>query len=109
MGLIYCSECGKQISDMAQSCPNCGAPIVKQQSKNNLHPQNIEEKDSNNPLFVLGYLTSALSFFIFPIILGIAGMVLGIINITKRESTHGTLQIIIAAISLFIEFSYECE
>ena len=27
MALISCSECGKEISDKAQSCPNCGNPI----------------------------------------------------------------------------------
>lgn len=27
MALINCHECGKQISDSAQSCPNCGAPV----------------------------------------------------------------------------------
>ena len=26
MALIYCSECGNQISDKAQNCPQCGAP-----------------------------------------------------------------------------------
>ena len=25
--LINCSECGRKISDKAQNCPNCGAPI----------------------------------------------------------------------------------
>lgn len=27
MALIICSECGKEVSDRAQACPNCGAPI----------------------------------------------------------------------------------
>lgn len=27
MALIKCSECGKEFSDKAQSCPNCGLPI----------------------------------------------------------------------------------
>lgn len=27
MALINCSECGKEISDKAVACPNCGAPI----------------------------------------------------------------------------------
>lgn len=27
MALIKCSECGKQISDKAKTCPNCGNPI----------------------------------------------------------------------------------
>lgn len=26
MALIYCSECGNQMSDKAQNCPKCGAP-----------------------------------------------------------------------------------
>ena len=30
MALINCSECGKQISDKAVSCPNCGNPINQQ-------------------------------------------------------------------------------
>lgn len=27
MALISCSECGKDVSDKAASCPNCSAPI----------------------------------------------------------------------------------
>ncbi len=30
MSLINCPECGKEISDKAASCPNCGCPIQKQ-------------------------------------------------------------------------------
>lgn len=29
MSLINCQECGKEISDKASSCPNCGCPIHK--------------------------------------------------------------------------------
>ena len=28
MALVKCSECGKEVSDKAQSCPNCGSPIA---------------------------------------------------------------------------------
>jgi len=27
MALIKCSECGKEISSSAESCPNCGHPM----------------------------------------------------------------------------------
>jgi hypothetical protein len=27
MALIKCSECGKDVSDKAAACPNCGAPL----------------------------------------------------------------------------------
>ena len=30
MALIKCPECGKEISDKATSCPNCGAPVSNQ-------------------------------------------------------------------------------
>lgn len=33
MALIKCPECGKEISDKAQSCPNCGYPIPKQENE----------------------------------------------------------------------------
>lgn len=29
MAMIKCPECGKEISDKAAACPNCGAPIVQ--------------------------------------------------------------------------------
>jgi hypothetical protein len=28
MALIKCKECGREVSDKAQSCPGCGAPIA---------------------------------------------------------------------------------
>lgn len=33
MALIKCSECGKEVSDKASSCPNCGAPIKEDEIK----------------------------------------------------------------------------
>ncbi len=30
MALIKCSECGKEISDKAAACPNCGMPLKKE-------------------------------------------------------------------------------
>lgn len=31
MALIKCSECGKEVSENAASCPNCGNPISNKQ------------------------------------------------------------------------------
>lgn len=33
MAIIKCPECGKEISDKATSCPNCGFPLIKGQPK----------------------------------------------------------------------------
>ena len=35
MSLIKCSECGREISDKAVSCPHCGNPISSQPKKSN--------------------------------------------------------------------------
>ncbi|SBV94863.1 conserved hypothetical protein [uncultured Dysgonomonas sp.] len=35
MALINCSECGKEVSDKAASCPNCGNPIVDSLNSDN--------------------------------------------------------------------------
>ena len=29
MALIKCPECGKEISDTAKQCPNCGHPLTQ--------------------------------------------------------------------------------
>lgn len=33
MALIKCPECGKEISDKAESCPNCGCPVKSENSE----------------------------------------------------------------------------
>lgn len=35
MALIDCPECGKRISDKAESCPNCGVPIRRRKDPEN--------------------------------------------------------------------------
>jgi len=33
MALINCPECGKEISDSAKQCPNCGFPLVEKRHR----------------------------------------------------------------------------
>ena len=33
MGMVNCTECGKEIFEKAQSCPGCGAVVGKPESK----------------------------------------------------------------------------
>lgn len=37
MALIKCSECGKEISDKARECPNCGCPIEHEIESGNIY------------------------------------------------------------------------
>lgn len=36
MALIKCPECGREVSDKASACPNCGYPISKSIENNNV-------------------------------------------------------------------------
>ncbi len=38
MSLINCPECGKQISDQAKACPNCGRPMQPHLSPESVYP-----------------------------------------------------------------------
>ena len=49
MALINCSECGKQISDKASNCPNCGNPII-QSDINQSIAQSITTSSNENLL-----------------------------------------------------------
>jgi len=41
MALIKCSECGKEISDRATTCPNCGNPLIANPTE--LNPVTIQQ------------------------------------------------------------------
>lgn len=45
MALIKCSECGHMVSDKAESCPNCGNPIVAEEA-------NVKKSDIKDANFV---------------------------------------------------------
>lgn len=45
MSLIICPECGKEFSDKAAACPNCGYPI---ESINNNVDDAVQQEDSQN-------------------------------------------------------------
>ena len=43
MALIKCSECGKEISDKATTCPNCGSPTVSSEKAKKLKEEEIKK------------------------------------------------------------------
>lgn len=55
-----------------------------------------EKQDTNSALIVTGYVTPVLALLILPIVFTPAGVVVGILNISKKESFHGVLHIVLA-------------
>lgn len=50
MGLIKCPECGKEISDLAQNCPNCGRPLqINVQTQQNVSAQGTMSGNQQAP------------------------------------------------------------
>ena len=84
----FCPYCGKEVAVGDSFCPKCG------------HRLDIGlttgERQQSKTLVVSGYVCAVLALFIFPIGLGIAGLVIGIINLTKGRVGHGIAQIVIA-------------
>ena len=63
MAMINCPECGKEISDKALSCPNCGYSLNSNENYNISYQEYFVKKKTPGKGF------------------GIAGMVLGIIGV----------------------------
>lgn len=47
MSMIKCRECGKELSDKARICPNCGCPLTRENEKGKINKQ---EKMRNSTL-----------------------------------------------------------
>lgn len=48
MALIKCIECGREVSDKAQSCPGCGAPLVNKVITETDTPKNVKYNSSSD-------------------------------------------------------------
>ncbi len=82
MSLIKCPECGKDVSDQAKFCPNCGCPVTPpitsyQQNLQLNTPTNTKKKDS-----VLSILSIIFSLFGCTAIIG---CILAIIDLCIRD------------------------
>lgn len=70
MAMIKCSECRKEISNMASACPNCGAP-------NRIRPVRVSE---GSPVVK-----------VLKVIFGLAALVLVVCGVTVNSGFFGLL------------------
>lgn len=64
MALIKCPECGKKMSDQAESCPHCGYSFEKKKGKSDTF-ENLKGKWNNKYLLVLLVVAVGIYFFFF--------------------------------------------
>lgn len=112
MPMIKCPECGKEISDLADKCPNCGFPIGFRNSNpinnnpqnapiNNPYPQQLNaqplqphnQKKGNSTLGVLALVFSILGCTF------IVGIILAIIDLCRKDGRKKVCSIVALCIS----------
>lgn len=84
MALITCPECGKEISDKAATCPNCGCPLQQPQQTIQVEewkPQKPKKMKNST----LSTWAAVLAFFTFtsPI-----GFIVAIVDLAKKDKEH---------------------
>jgi len=98
MALIQCSECDREVSDQAPSCPGCGAPINAVQST-------IENKPKEaSPIMgivaiVLGLASTLMPYFA-AVFLVPATFVCGIIAYRRGQKGLGSISVLLAIVGL---------
>jgi hypothetical protein len=58
-----------------------------------------EKQQSNSGLIAAGYIISIMPLLMLPIVFTPGGVFIGILNISKNETVHGFIQIIISIIA----------
>lgn len=94
MPMIKCPECGKDVSDLASSCPNCGFPLGFDSPRNNSPNQNIPnnnvytyntpQKPTKMKQSTLSTWAAICAFFTCTMPIGV---ILAIIDLKKKDET----------------------
>jgi len=112
MALIYCPNCGKQISDKADRCISCGCILrigSHSQTYGNYSPSQSTRNEPNQgsvdglgiTSLILGIL--ALFAWILPLAgypITIVGLILGIVSLSRSTNGNATAGVILCSLGL---------
>lgn len=85
MSLIICRECGKEISDQAERCPNCGCPVASNVQQINV---SVEKK---NGFWSYGRLSIGIISIVLFFLISFQSCAAGISNaLAENGATSGT-------------------
>lgn len=91
MAMIFCNECGREISDRATNCPNCGCPLPKNSAIQAQEQRPKEGKISGLSITALILSVLGCTFII--------GVILAIIDLCMKDGRKKTCSIIALAVS----------
>lgn len=93
MAMITCPECGKEVSDKAEVCPNCGCPINKKEERRQPAPVEVDNRAKYTSIFKKKQSGLAIAAFILSFFgpLALVGLIMGIVDLVKKDDTkkHG--------------------
>jgi|GEM_PF-1686112 len=100
MPLIHCPDCGTSVSEHALMCPKCSYPVqrIKQPQQMVTILNDIGKQNDNNGLIVSGYIMACVSLLFYPILFLTAGIVVGIVTISKGSIGHGVAHIVLSLV-----------
>ncbi len=93
----FCQRCGADNAPQAAFCLNCGGNL--QQAATSANPS---VASGGYGVIVSGYVFALLAFLILPIIFATVAIALGAVNITRGDTGHGVVQILIAAFAALL-------
>jgi hypothetical protein len=98
--IVKCSECGKEISDKAKFCVNCGCPLNLMEDKNKQAEENSSEQSDKPEVTALK--TVATIILVCGIILAIILFIVGVLETNFWGVWTGLNTVLIAAGVLLI-------
>lgn len=78
MTLIECPECGREVSDQAEACPDCAFPISAEQDLSQGGSEEVQTIEATGKSYKA------------QMALGVAGMVLGVIVLVAGAANEST-------------------
>lgn len=96
MAMIKCPECGREISDKAEKCINCGVELTDEIK---FEGYKLIEKQKNNHQY-------GLLAVLFALVLPIVGFILGIVGVVKNErfSVYAIFMSVLATVLYYYIF-----
>jgi hypothetical protein len=121
---MFCGECGAGNPDTNRFCKQCGKALIKRdpgmapvagpviQAPGSLSVQPVANKikPARNWLAIFSLIVSLVSWVVYPVVIGAAAVVLGILSVVLAKKKHakipvsGIIAIIIGLLAIVLNF-----